>query len=82
MKSVGKMHVLSNQISRNESEYLASCGTCKFIPVIQYKVSTRDLLHSAMFLALEQLVIKFFSFYVLNLTKNIVSTNMMLSLTT
>ena len=68
---------------RNESENLASWEiTCKFIPVIQCKVSTHDLLHSAMLSVLEKLAIAFCSFYALNLTKNIVLIYMKLSWTT
>ena len=68
----------------NESEKFASYFICKFIPIIQFRASTCDLLHSAMFSALEQLAIAFYRFYPLslNLTKNIVLINMKLSSTT
>ena len=55
---------------RNESKNLASNFICKFITVVQCGAFTCDLLHSAMFSVLEQLAIKFCSFYALNLTKN------------
>ena len=71
-----------NKFSRNESENLASQFICKFIPVIQCGASTCDLLLSAMFSVLEQLAIKCCSFYVLNLTKNIVLINIKSSSTT
>ena len=67
---------------RNESENLSSEIICKFTPLIQCGASSRDLLHSAMFSVLGELAIKFCSFYALNLTKNIVLTNMKLSSTT
>ena len=82
MGGVGKVHDLPAKFSRNESENLASLIICKFIPLIQCGASTRDLLHSAMFLLLEQLAIKFCGFYALNLTKNIILIYVKLSSTT
>ena len=70
------------KFSRNESENLASQIIRKFIPVVQFGASTHDLLHFAMLLVLEQLAIKFCSFYALNLTKSIVLINIKLSATT
>ena len=48
MGGVGKVHRPSTKFSRYESENLAFYIICKFIPVIQCRASTRDLLHSAM----------------------------------
>ena len=62
----------STKFSRNEFENLAYHIICKFIPVIQCEAFTPDLLHFVMFAVLEQLVIRFCSFYALNLTKNAV----------
>ena len=84
MGGVGKENCMTSptKFSRNESENLASCIVSKFISVTQCGTSTHDLLHSAMFSVLEQLAIKFYCFYALNLTKNIALINMKLSLTT
>ena len=67
---------------RNEFENIVSYIICKYISVIQCGASTHDLLHSSMFSVLEQLVIKFCSFYTLNLTKSIVLINIKLWSTT
>ena len=50
-------------------ENLASYIFCNFITIVQCGASMRDLLYFAIFSVLEQLVIKFCTFYALNLTK-------------
>ena len=67
MVGVEKVHDLPNQFFRSESENLASQEIIgKFLPEIQCRASTRDLLHSAVF------SIRTANNRILNITKNII----------